>query len=283
MEDHSHQWAVEYALCGVPVFPLHYPAGDGCSCGRAECPSMAKHPATRNGLLDASTDVDDIAKVWSHRPFNIGLATGHQFDVLDIDSDEALVVLEEALGRPILRDNDVYTVTGRGFHVLYQPTGLGNRARILPGIDWRGIGGYIVAPPSRHMNGRTYRWGVLGFTAPESAPEDVLALLHRPEPPQRPSEPVGPDLRTLVERLDAEHAGTSLAGVMRTMAESVEGERNNVLFWCANRVIDDFYEGRYGSDEYARHLGELHEVASAAGLGDFEITQTINSARKAQR
>lgn len=278
MQDPSSpgEWAVHYALCGVPVFPLHYPDGGRCSCGREDCSSPAKHPATRNGLLDATTDVEDITKVWGHRPFNIGLATGHVFDVLDIDSDDAIGELQAALGRPILRPADVYAQTGRGYHVLLRPTEHGNRARILPGVDWRGMGGYIVAPPSRHMNGHTYRWGVLGFTAPEAAPDDVLVLLDRPEPKRR--SPVDPAFLALVDRLDLQDAGTSLEGVMRTMAEAVEGERNNVLFWCANRVVDDYIAGWFDEDGYDQHLQDLHQVASAVGLGDHEIEQTIASA-----
>jgi hypothetical protein len=38
------------------------------------------------------------------------------------------------------------------------PTGLGDRAGILPGFDFRGRGGYVVGPPSVHPGGHRYRW-----------------------------------------------------------------------------------------------------------------------------
>ena len=33
-----------------------------------------------------------------------------------------------------------------------------NGVRALPGVDTRSAGGYVVAPPSLHPCGRTYRW-----------------------------------------------------------------------------------------------------------------------------
>jgi hypothetical protein len=66
------------------------------------------------------------------------------------------------------------------------------------------------------------------------------------------------------------------------MAEAVEGERNHVLYWCANRVIDDWLDDRFDDEAYMEHLEDLHDVAYAAGLPDWEIEQTINSARKRQ-
>jgi Bifunctional DNA primase/polymerase, N-terminal len=48
---------------------------------------------------------------------------------------------------------------GGGWHVWFTPTGLGNRPpRGLAHVDWRGKGGCVLAPPSRHISGGTYRW-----------------------------------------------------------------------------------------------------------------------------
>jgi hypothetical protein len=47
---------------------------------------------------------------------------------------------------------------GGGWHLLFTATGLGNRVGLLPEVDWRGRGGLIVAPPSRHVSGRPYQW-----------------------------------------------------------------------------------------------------------------------------
>lgn len=142
--------ALSYAERGWPTFPVE-PRG--------------KRPLGRlvaHGLKEASTDPDVVADWWRRAPAaNVGLATGHRFDVLDIDTDEALDVLGRAS-----RPDDAPTIDGPtcrtgggGIHVYVAPTGGGNRAMLLgQKIDWRGLGGYVVAPPSVHSSGRRYEW-----------------------------------------------------------------------------------------------------------------------------
>lgn len=48
--------ALAYARHGWAVFPLHTWMGTQCSCGRPDCPNPGKHPRTKNGLKDATTD-----------------------------------------------------------------------------------------------------------------------------------------------------------------------------------------------------------------------------------
>ena len=48
---------------------------------------------------------------------------------------------------------------GGGWHYYLAPTGLGNaHPADLEHVDWRGRGGYVVAPPSRHASGHPYQW-----------------------------------------------------------------------------------------------------------------------------
>lgn len=154
--------AMRYAQWGWPVFPLVE--------GR-------KNPATKNGFKDATTDVARIEAYWKTHPMaNIGIATGHTFDVIDVDvpkmkdgklTPDGRDVFAKLLAQVDVKDGrgplpDCYginkTPTG-GTHLLVLPTGAGNRGGLLPGIDTRGIGGYIVAPPSQRPEGR-YRWEV---------------------------------------------------------------------------------------------------------------------------
>src|SRR5215203_3500214 len=86
--------------------------------------------------------------------------------------------------------------TGRGFHWHVLPPGLGNRAGILPGFDFRGRGSYVVGPPSVHPGGHRYRWinPLLEELAP--APGWLIQLLvperrpERPKPSRRGPEPM---------------------------------------------------------------------------------------------
>lgn len=134
-----------YAAHGIAVFPLR--VGD-------------KRPATRHGFLDATTDAEQVAAWWAENPAaNIGLPTGLRFDVIDVDPPDGWASLAELRGLDFVPATIGYAVTPRGgAHLYVAPTGAGNTTAIRPGIDYRGAGGYVVAPPSRHVNGGLWLW-----------------------------------------------------------------------------------------------------------------------------
>lgn len=139
--------ALRYAEWGWPVFPLK-PGG--------------KQPATRNGFKDATADADRIRVWWDATPdANIGLPTGIAFDVIDVDVPAGVMPYSQLVGDRLVPDahGQVATASG-GLHLYIPATGDGNRAAILPGIDYRGAGGYVVAPPSTlGERGRSWSWG----------------------------------------------------------------------------------------------------------------------------
>lgn len=144
--------ALSYAARGWRVHPLK---------------PRDKTPISQNGCKDATTDEAQIRKWWAKFPdANIGLATGYEFFALDIDP--AGMAWYEANDLPATHE----AVTGRGGrHLLYRmPSGavIKNSAnRIAPGVDIRGIGGYICAAPSLHPNGTPYAWLDCEGDAPE--------------------------------------------------------------------------------------------------------------------
>lgn len=165
--------ALTYARWGWPVFPLRQ--ADGRCDGDAKCRDTgicqcSKKPATRHGFKDATTDVDRIEKWWtSHPASNIGLATGHRFDVIDVDTPDGTYSFADLLdgqdpatGRGAIPDCHGMTATASGgIHLYVKPTGKGNTVRIAPGIDYRGAGGYVVAAPSTlGRPGRSWSWTV---------------------------------------------------------------------------------------------------------------------------
>jgi hypothetical protein len=159
--------ALGYAARGIPVYPVHWPhptpggASLACSCPRGPaCGRPAKHPLVRHGVSDATTQVGQLDRWWRRWPqANIGLATGVMFDVLDIDGTAGLAALRQFTRTQELRFPGPLVATGGGgWHCWFAPTGLGNRPpRGLTHIDWRGIGGCVLAPPSWHVSGGTYR------------------------------------------------------------------------------------------------------------------------------
>ena len=142
--------AVYYARRGVAVFP---------------CRPRGKEPITAHGLKDATTDVDRVLAWWQATPdANIGAPTGLTFDVVDIDGREGVLAVYGTADdgkRPIDDVQEIgHSLTARmaGHHVFIEPTGRGNTAKMLPGVDYRGRGGYVILPPSVGANGNRYRW-----------------------------------------------------------------------------------------------------------------------------
>jgi hypothetical protein len=124
-----------------------------------------------HGSRSASSDPLVVRSWWEASPTaNIGLATGASFDVLDVDGPQALSALETCFANSDGEDVEGPTVlTPRGWHVYLAPTGRGNAVNLggLAGIDWRGQGGYVVAPPSINSKGERWLWLVTdGVTKP---------------------------------------------------------------------------------------------------------------------
>ena len=152
---------------GWPGFPLHSVRDGRCTCGRSNCPSPAKHPRTANGLKDATTDPVVIEQWWSRWPTaNVAVATGVTAGlvVVDIDprhdGDESVVELELRYGGLPRTAESLTGGGGRHLFFIHPGGSIRNRAKLagLSGIDIRGDGGYVVAPPSLHISGAHYRW-----------------------------------------------------------------------------------------------------------------------------
>jgi hypothetical protein len=72
--------------------------------------------------------------------------------------------------------------TGKGWQLFFRHPGvtIPNRAGIIPGLDVRGDGGYVVAPPSVHPNGKQYRWEVPINGELPALPLELFKLISRP-------------------------------------------------------------------------------------------------------
>jgi len=141
--------ALWYASQGLRVFPLQ--AG-----------SKIPRPGSR-GFKDATSDPAIIEQWWSQWPdANIGIATGHLVEVIDIDGaagqhSRAKHWYETFGAVDAACVGKVSTPRLGGMHIYMAATGATNKQHLYPSIDIRGIGGYVVAPPSVTPDG-TYLW-----------------------------------------------------------------------------------------------------------------------------
>lgn len=148
------QYALKYAQKGFAVFPVK---------------ERGKVPIIKNWQNDASKDPNQINKWWNAYPnANIGIATGTKSNliVIDIDQDEdkgkdglaSIKEWEQANGE---LPETAEVLTGRGgVHKYYRlcDARIKNAVNIIDSVDIRNEGGYVVAPPSIHENGRCYEW-----------------------------------------------------------------------------------------------------------------------------
>lgn len=244
--------ALAYAEAGVSVFP---------------CVPGEKRPLTPRGYLDATTDAQQIRAWWAAHPTaNIASPTGAPgFDALDVDvrSDgngwDALRRLrDEGLIAGWVRA--VRTPSG-GLHLHYLGTQQRNGSLRGAHLDFRGLGGYVLLPPSRITS--PSHTGI--YQVVESAPGPWRSLdwasavrLLAPQPQAtttRRNPPPGVDSMTPL----AAHVG-----------RQVEGNRDNALFWAACRAVE----------AGATDLDPLVQAAVTAGLPERQARRTVRSAEE---
>jgi hypothetical protein len=282
--------ALGYAARGIPIYPVHWPrptqggTSTACSCrhGRA-CDRPAKHPLVRHGIHDASIDPAQLEDWWQRWPHaNIGLATGIMFDALDIDGAVGLAALRQLtpaadpwLPGPVVRTG------GGGWHYWFAPTGLGNRPpRGLAHIDWRGIGGCVLAPPSRHASGRAYRWLRNLNQAPLPEVPAALRELLDPDRPTTPrlTHPAGPVDPTRPPAGGHPYGRRVLAAELAALGRATPGQRNHTLNQTAFKVYRYVAGGVLDEKDVT---AAFTEAALTIGLDPAEIGRTLVSARTA--
>jgi len=148
---------------------------------------------------------------------NVGIVTGAVSGLLVLDVDPAhggaasLAALEATFGR--LPDTLVVCTGGGGRHLYFAHPGrpVACAVGLRPGLDVRGDGGYVVAPPSIHPTGRPYRFEGAADRPPAPAPGWLLALLA--EARRRPGHSIGWWRRLLREGLVEGERNTRLASL----------------------------------------------------------------------
>jgi hypothetical protein len=236
--------------------PLDVMLSHGFSVG----PLDGKVPLTKHGVQDFTRDANVIAG-WKRRwpTCNWGV-TQTGVVALDVDPRHGGSVAALKL-QP--KDATLCVQTGAaGWHLYYRVSGpVRGKVQGVPGIDVKSGGtGYLVAPGSIHpVTGKPYR---LHRDAPiADVPEHIWGLIAQPtfvapkvENQVTPSSP---------DRWD---------GLVRSVQDAQEGNRNGVLFWAAARAAAD--------SAPASVYSALAAAAHGIGLGAHEIQQTIQSAQR---
>ena len=137
----------------------------------------SKLPRWRAWQEKATSEPDVVASWWDEHPEdNIGIATGDGLVVIDVDAGGVATMneLQDRHGK-LPRTRTVRTASG--FHAYFRcPILVTNSARALgAGVDVRGDGGFVVAPPSIHPEGGTYSY--VGAYATSDLPDVWIALL----------------------------------------------------------------------------------------------------------
>lgn len=129
-----------------------------------------------------TTDLNQVRDIWTQCPnANIGIATGDGLTVIDVDTitahgvDGENSMLEYQVDNGFINETlEVTTPTGGKHYYYLTDNEYSNKASILPGVDVRGLGGYVVGPGST-INGTLYEAKQL--TKPQRANSEVLKLL----------------------------------------------------------------------------------------------------------
>lgn len=248
--------AHELAAAGVPVFP---------------CVPGEKTPIVRSGFKRATNDTGRVDGWWRWQPrANIGIPTGAVSGLLVIDVDVhgtngyaayARAARAGLIGEPLVT---VMTPTG-GQHSYFPATPARTQrswAIGTAGVDCRGDGGYIVAPPSvLNLDGARVAYRVERIAAGPVQPVDAVRLrdfLH-PLPPRPPVR----EGQRASGWVDADRLAAWLA-------RQIKGDRNMALFWAACRLAENNVPVGQALDALVK--------AEQEDFGEREITRTVYNA-----
>lgn len=303
----SYAMARDYATRGWAVIPLHWGVDGGCSCADGPNPcggdSAAKHPLKKRWSSGGRLSVADVHSIWVEETphANVGIRTGviSGFFVLDVDPKaggfQSLQKLQADIG--VLPETYVVKTPSGGYHFYFTVPDFpirnsANREllrRYGPGLDIRGDGGQVVAPPSVTPHG-TY---VVQVNAPiAAAPAALLDLLRAQGdvagPDATPIEdlPAAADLSASEAQRAQKYAQSTIEIVTAEYRDAVPGTGNDTLFKSACSAIE-IAQAPWNTFTVAQVYQTLHDAARArrathphgGGQSDAEFEQVWRSAR----
>jgi hypothetical protein len=210
-----------------------------------------------------------IRRWWDFADFNVGIVTGRISNLIALDVDfraggDASLARLEAAHATVA---GLEVSTPGGVHLWFSHPGgrVANSTGTLGrGLDVKADGGMIVVPPSVRPDG-VYSFGRLIESTPPPLPAWLHGLL---APLAAPPPPPAPRLRRSPPR---SYLAAAVRGVIADLEATTEGDRNNMLYRAACRVLE------LGA---ADAIPAVEEAARRIGLAQGEIDQTVASAQK---
>jgi hypothetical protein len=191
---------------------------------------------------------------------------------LDVDGPTGAQAIQELAAKHGLHSTGPLVRTGGGgWHYYLAPTGLGNASPVgLAHVDWRGRGGYVIAPPSRHASGHPYQWATgRDFATPPGQVPAVLLERLQLRQPQRPTSPVQPS--AVADGPGYRYARVALAEELARVAVAPMGQRNRQLWESTRNLYNLVAVGALDSREVDQ---QLLAAAERCGLLAEEPRQT---------
>ena len=278
------------------MLPLHYPlphhsgvqpvtddgqlahpaVGTGCSCRDPSCGQVAKHPLgslVPHGLKEATTNRARVLAWWTQQPqANIGLATGHRFDVLDVDGPTGAQAIRAFAGRACTcraRGRWSGPVAAAGTTTWPRPAW----ATSVPATSSRWTGGVVAAMWSPHP----------AATAPATPTPGSPAGTWTPHWPRchlpcwsgcsiaRPTDPPRSSPSRWATDPGPRYGQAALAQELARVATAPQGQRNQQLWEAARNLYNLVATGAL--DHHQVHQGLL-QAAERCGLLADEPRQT---------
>lgn len=248
--------ARELARAGVAVFP---------------CVPGEKTPIVASGFRRATTDPHQVAQWWRWQPSaNIGIPTGAVSGLVVIDVDvhgvDGYAAYARAARAGLIPAPLATVTTPTGGRHAYFPAVPARVQRSWAvgkaGVDCRGDGGYVIAPPSTlRLEATSVSYRVEQVAAGAVAPVDAVRLRDFLDPPplRRPGREGG-------QASGRENADRLAAWLSR----QIKGDRNYKLFWAACRLAEGNVPVSDALDALVR--------AEQPDFAEREITRTVYSA-----
>ncbi len=207
---------------------------------------------------------DEIKSWWTHWPTAmIGIVTGSISGVvaIDIDTQEGQDAITQYVPDSLLTPTSKTPKGGQHLYFRAPEKPISNNARTIPGCDFRGEGGYVIAPPSINGTGQAYKW---------------LLSIEESEPADLPSTYIS-FINSYAFKVCEEEKVSHTESQVVTGSHKIltEGRRDNDLFHLANCLIKS-----HTPPEKVRQYLEILAKSCNPPFPVSEVEEKIKSALK---